>query len=66
MINCFRRYSHSFGSYVRSLSKHVDNIVSDDRITNNEIIGFTETQINPSDFNCKIIETLRFFQDYLQ
>ena len=28
---------------VRSLSKHVADIVSDDRIMNNGIIGFTET-----------------------
>ena len=32
---------------VRSLSKHVHNIVSDKRVMNNDIIGFTETQINP-------------------
>ena len=34
---------------VRSLSKHVDDIVSDKRIINNDIIGFTETQISLSD-----------------
>ena len=34
---------------VRSLSKHIDNIVSDDRIVNNDIKDFTETQIKPSD-----------------
>ena len=34
---------------VRSLSKHVGNIVSDRRIINNDIIGFTETQISMSD-----------------
>ena len=28
---------------VRSLSKHVDDIVSDKRLINNDIIGFTET-----------------------
>ena len=38
MINCFRRYSHNFCSYLKSLSKHVDDIVSDDRITNCKII----------------------------
>ena len=27
----------------------MDDIVSDDRIINNDIMGFTETQINPSD-----------------
>ena len=32
---------------VRSLSKHVDDIVVDDsRIINNDIIGFAETQIS--------------------
>ena len=28
---------------------------------NNDIIGFTATQINSSDSTCKIIETLNFF-----
>ena len=46
---------------VRSLSKHVDDIVSDKRLINHEIIGFTETQINPSNSTCKIIKTLNFF-----
>ena len=32
---------------VRSLSKHINDIVCDDRIINNDIIVFTETQINP-------------------
>ena len=45
---------------VRSLSRHVDNIVSDNRIINNDIIGFTEIQIKSSDSTCKIIETLDF------
>ena len=46
---------------VRSLSKHVDDIVSDKRIINNDIIGFTETQISLSDSTCRIVETLNFF-----
>ena len=46
---------------MRSLSKHVDDILSEDRIINNDTIGFTETQINLSDSTCKIIETLNFF-----
>ena len=41
---------------VRSLSKHIDDMASDVRIIKNHIIGFTETQINPSDFTCKIIK----------
>ena len=46
---------------MRSLSKHVDDIVTDNRVMNNDIIGFTETQINPSDSTCKIIEILNLF-----
>ena len=46
---------------LRSLPRHVDYIVSDNRIINNNIIGFTETQIKPSDSTCKIIETLNLF-----
>ena len=41
---------------MRSLSKYIDDIVSDDRIMNNGIIGFTETELHPSDSACKIIE----------
>ena len=44
--------------HVRSLSRHVDHTVSDNRIINNDIIVFTETQSNPSDSTCKIIKTL--------
>ena len=43
---------------VRSLSKHVNDTVSNKM--NNESIGFTETQISLSDSTCKIIETLNF------
>ena len=46
---------------VRSLSKHTDDIVSDDRIINNDIMGFTETHRNPSDSTFKVIKTLDFF-----
>ena len=46
---------------MRSLSKHVDGIVTDNRVMNNEIIGFTETQINSSYSTCKIIETFNLF-----
>ena len=45
---------------MRSLSKHVDDKVSDDRIINNDIIEFAETQINLSDSTCKIIQTSNF------
>ena len=43
---------------MRSLSKHVNDIVSDNRIINNDIIGFAETQ---SAFTCKLIESPNFF-----
>ena len=46
---------------VRSLPRHVDNIISDDGIINNNIIGLTETQSKPSDTTIKIIETLNLF-----
>ena len=46
---------------VRSFPRHLDNIVSDKRIINNDVIGFTETQIKPSDCTSKIIGTLSFF-----
>ena len=46
---------------MRPLSKHVYDIVGDNEIINNGIIGFTETQIIPSDFTCKISETLNSF-----
>ena len=39
---------------VRSLSKHTDDV-------DNVIIGFRDTQINPSDSTCKMMETLNFF-----
>ena len=45
-----------FVQNTRSFSKHVDDIVSDDRIINNEIIGFVETQWNPSDSAGKLLE----------
>ena len=34
---------------VRSLKKHVNDLVNDYRIIKNDIVGFTETQVNPSD-----------------
>ena len=46
---------------MRSLSKHVDDIVSDDRIINNDILGFTETKIIPSGSTCEITETSNCF-----
>ena len=46
---------------VRSLSKHVNDKVSDSRIMKSDIIGLTETQISLSDSTCRIDETLNFF-----
>ena len=45
-----------FVHIIRPLSKHIVDIVSDDRITNNGIIGLTESQINSSDYFCKIMD----------
>lgn len=47
---------------VRSCSKHNLNIACDNSsMINNDIIGFTEKQINPSDSSGQKIETLRVF-----
>ena len=46
---------------MRSLPRYLGDIFSENRIINNEIIGFTETQIKPSDYTSKIIETLNVF-----
>ena len=46
---------------VRSISKPVNEIVRDSRITNNDIIALTETQISLSDSTCRIVETLNSF-----
>ena len=48
---------HNMGS----LPRHVDDILSDNRVMNNDIVGFIETQIKSSDFTYKIIQTLNFF-----
>ena len=42
-------------------SNHGDDIVSDDRIRNDQATEFTETQIIPSDSTWKVPETLSFF-----
>ena len=49
-------------AFVHHVPKYLDVIVSDTRIINNDIIGFTETQIKlkRSSSTCKIIETLVF------
>ena len=43
---------------VKSLQRHANDIASDNRIINNDIIGFVETQIKPSDSISEIIEML--------
>ena len=49
---------------MRSLSKHVKDIVRDNWIINTDIVGFTKTQIIPSVSTCKITETLNFFNTF--
>ena len=39
---------------MRLLPRHLDDAIIDERIINNNIIGFTETKIKPSDSTCKI------------
>ena len=46
---------------MRSLLRHVDDIVNNIRIVNIDIIGFTETRIQPLGSIYKRIETLNFF-----
>ena len=42
-------------------SNHGDDIISDDRIRNDQATEFTETQIIPWDSTWKVPETLSFF-----
>ena len=46
---------------VRSLRRHAYDTVSANLIIDNNITGFTETQIKPSDSSIKIIETFHVF-----
>ena len=46
---------------VISLWRYIDDIVSNDRIIDNDIKEFTETQIHPSGSTCKVTERLNFF-----
>ena len=46
---------------VISLPRHVGDIISDNKIVNNDMIGFTEKQIKPSDSTFKIMDTLNLF-----
>ena len=45
-----------------SFSKYVNDIVSDDRLINTDIIAFTDIQIISPDSTCKIGKTLNFFK----
>ena len=45
---------------MRSISKHGNVTVSDDKLKNNDIMGFTEAQMNPPDSTCKITGRLNF------
>ena len=49
----------SFVNNMRSFPRHVDDIVKDNLIINNDFIGFAETQMKPSDSTCKITEMLK-------
>ena len=40
---------------VRLIPRHLNNIVSDNRIINNDITGFTETHVKLSDSTWKIM-----------
>ena len=46
---------------MRALPRHVDDALSDNRIIDDDIIGFTKAQIKSSDSTCKITETLNLF-----
>ena len=46
---------------MRSLPRHVDDILSGNGIISDNIIGFTDIQIKPSDSTSKTIETLNLF-----
>ena len=50
---------------IRQLPRHVDYLVSENRVIINDIIGFTKTQIKPSDSTCKTIEMLIFLTSFL-
>ena len=45
----------------RSLPRHVDDIVSNNRVINKDIIRSTETQSKPSDSTYKTIEMFNLF-----
>ena len=45
-----------------SFSKYVDDIVSDDRLVNTDIMAFTNIQIISPDSTCKIGKPLNFFK----
>ena len=46
---------------MQSLEQRVNNIVGDYRCLKNDVIGFTETQIKPSDYISKIGDTFKDF-----
>ena len=47
-------------SLFRSFWKHTNDIVSEDRITNDDTTGFTEAHINLLGCTCRIMEMLNF------
>ena len=48
-----------FNMNLRSLAKHVQDLINDYRILKNYVVGFTETQIKPSDSTCLINEVFK-------
>ena len=60
-----KRAFTGFVHNIRQLPRHVDYLVSENRVIINDIIGFTETQIKPSDSTCKTIEMLIFLTSFL-
>ena len=54
-----------FTMNVRSLAKHTQDFVNDYRVLKNEVVGFTETQIKPSDSTCLKNEVIKeYYMNY--
>ena len=44
---------------VQSLAKHVQDLINDYKVLKDYVVGFTETQIKPSDSTCLINEVFK-------
>ena len=53
-----------FTMNMRSIVKHVQDLINDCRILKNDVVGFTETQIKLSDSNCLINEVFKNYNIY--